>query len=123
MQHRPDLPAVIARWQRAVTAAELQAGYGPCSPPPMPPPAAAGCWTCAAAKTSPSPPSTPGSAAYSRPRYAAATPRPMRLALSHFATTRPARLVTAIVSATNADCEIATFTDRKATAHAWLSRS
>lgn len=24
---RPDLPAVVARWQREITAAELQAGY------------------------------------------------------------------------------------------------
>jgi hypothetical protein len=25
--HRSDLPAVVARWQREITAAELQAGY------------------------------------------------------------------------------------------------
>ena len=24
---RPDLPAIVARWQREITAAELQAGY------------------------------------------------------------------------------------------------
>lgn len=119
--HRPDLPAVIARWQRAVTPAELQAGYEAV----LAAADAAGCgrWLLDLRRredlTEPTVNAWFGSifAPLLRGRY----PEAVRLAFL-ISPLRAQQPVTAIVSATDTDCEIATFTD-EATAHAWLGRS
>lgn len=119
--HRPDLPAVIARWQRAVTPAELQAGYEAVLAAADA--AACGRWLLDLRRredlTEPTVNAWFGSvfAPLLRGRY----PEAVRLAFL-ISPLRARQPVTAIVSATNTDCEIATFTD-EATAYAWLSRS
>ena len=118
--HRPDLPAVIARWQREVTPAELRAGYEAV----LAAADAAGCgrWLLDLRRredlTEPVVNTWFGSvfAPALRGRY----PEAVRLAFL-ISPLRAQQSVTAIVSAIDTDCEIATFTD-EATAHAWLSR-
>ena len=118
--HRPDLPAIIARWQRAVTPAELQAGYEAVLAAADA--AACGRWLLDLRRredlTEPTVNAWFGStfAPRLRGRYAEA----VRLAFL-VSPLRAQQPVMAIVSATTTDCEIATFTD-EARAHAWLSR-
>ena len=117
--HRPDLPAVIARWQRAVTPAELRAGYEAI----LATADEAGCarWLLDLRRredlTEPTVNTWFGEtfAPALRGRYAEA----VRLAFL-VSPLRAGQPVTAVVSAATADCEIATFTD-EAVAHAWLS--
>ena len=119
--HRPDLPAIIARWQRPVTPAELQAGYQAL----LAAADAAGCgrWLLDLRRredlTEPSVNawfSTQFAPAL-RGRYAEA----VRLAFL-VSPLRAQQSVMAVVSATTTDCEIATFTD-EAAAHTWLARA
>jgi hypothetical protein len=118
--HRPDLPALIARWHREVTPAELQAGYEQLL-------AAADTAACARwlldlrrreDLTEPTVNSWFGQtfAPALRGRYAEA----VRLAFL-VSPLRAGQPVMAIVSAANTDCQIATFTD-EAAAHDWLAR-
>jgi hypothetical protein len=116
--HRPDLPAIIARWQHDVTPAELQAGYealraladeAPCHR-----------WLLdirrRADLTEPAINAWFGQlfAPSLRGRYAA----PARLAflVSPLRANEP---VMAVVSPFDTDCAIATFTD-EAAAYQWL---
>ena len=118
--HRPDLPALIARWHREVTPAELQAGYETL----LAAADSAGCgrWLLDLRRrddlTEPAVNHWFGSvfAPGLRGRYAEAA----RLAFL-VSPLRAGRPVTAMVSAANTDCEIATFTD-EAAAHTWLAR-
>jgi hypothetical protein len=95
--HRPDLPALIARWYRAVTPAELRAGYESI----LVAADAAGCarWLLDL-----------------RRREDLTEPTVNTWFGDVFG-----QPVMAIVSAATTDCEIATFTD-EAAAHAWLAR-
>ena len=119
--HRSDLPAIIARWQRTVTPAELQAGYEAI----LATADAAGCsrWLLDLRRredlTEPTVNAWFGSvfAPMLRGRYTEAA----RLAFL-ISPLRAQQAVTAVVSATDTDCEIATFTN-EATAYAWLNRS
>ena len=119
--HRPDLPALIARWQRAVTPTELRAGYEAI----LVAADAAGCarWLLDLRRredlTEPTVNAWFGEvfAPGLRGRY----PEPVRLAFL-VSPLRAGQPVVAIVSAATADCEIATFTD-EAAAHAWLART
>jgi hypothetical protein len=117
--HRPDLPALIARWHRAVTPAELRAGYESILVK-----ADAACcarWLLDLRRredlTEPTVNTWFGEvfAPGLRGRY----PEPVRLAFL-VSPLRAGQPVTAIVSAATTDCEIATFTD-EAAAHAWLA--
>lgn len=118
--HRADLPALIARWHREVTPAELQAGYEAL----LAAADAAGCgrWLLDLRRredlTEPTVNTWFGEtfAPALRGRYAEA----VRLAFL-VSPLRAVQPVMAIVSAANADCEIATFID-EAAAHAWLAR-
>ncbi|NML65873.1 hypothetical protein HHL22_11720 [Hymenobacter sp. RP-2-7] len=116
--HRPDLPAIIARWQHDVTAAELQTGYealrdladrAPCHR-----------WLLdirrRADLTEPAINAWFGEvfAPSLRGRYAAAA----RLAFL-VSPLRAHEPVMAIVSPHNTDCAIATFTN-EAAAYQWL---
>ena len=119
LQHRPDLPAVIARWQREVTPAELQAGYEAVLAAADA--AACGRWLLDLRRredlTEPV-----VNAWFSRvfaPALRGRYPEAVRLAFL-ISPLRARQPVMAVVSATDTDCEIATFTD-EATAHAWLS--
>ncbi|MFD1469064.1 hypothetical protein ACFQ48_12585 [Hymenobacter caeli] len=118
---RPDLPALIARWQREVTPQELQAGYQAVL-------AAADAAQCGrwlldlrrredviepAVNAWFGTTFAPGL----RGRYAA----PVRLAFL-ISPLRARQSVVATVSAADTDCRIATFTD-EASAHAWLARA
>ncbi|MGI4740626.1 MAG: STAS/SEC14 domain-containing protein [Janthinobacterium lividum] len=119
--NRPDLPAVIARWQREVTPDELQAGYEAL----LQTADAAGCsrWLLDLRRRQDladtginnwfSHVFTP----LLHGRYS----QPVRLAFL-ISPLRSQQTVTAIVSPTDSDCEIATFTD-EATAHQWLARA
>ena len=119
--HRPDLPALIARWQRDVTPAELQAGYealraladaAPCHR-----------WLLdlrrRADLTEPAVNAWFGQvfAPSLRGRYPAA----VRLAflVSPLRANEP---VMALISPHDTDCAVATFTD-EAAAHQWLAVS
>jgi hypothetical protein len=118
--HRPDLPALIARWHREVTPAELQAGYETLL-------AAADEASCARwlldlrrreDLTEPTV-NTWFSQSFApalRGRYAEA----VRLAFL-VSPMRAGQPVMAVVSAADTDCEIATFID-EAAAHDWLAR-
>jgi hypothetical protein len=118
--HRPDLPALIARWQHAVTPVELRAGYESI----LVAADAAGCarWLLDLRRredlTEPTVNTWFGEvfAPGLRARY----PEPVRLAFL-VSPLRAGQPVTAVVSAATTDCEIATFTD-EAAAHAWLAR-
>ncbi|WP_151086212.1 hypothetical protein [Hymenobacter baengnokdamensis] len=117
--HRPDLPVVIARWQRAVTPTELRAGYE--SLLATADAVSCGRWlldlrrredlTEPTVNTWFSTEFAPGL----RGRYGEA----VRLAFL-VSPLRAAQPVMAIVSATTTDCQIATFTD-EAAAYAWLA--
>ena len=118
--HRPDLPALIARWHCEVTPAELRAGYEAIL-------AAADAAPCARwlldlrrreDLTEPTVNAWFGEtfAPALRGRYA----EPVRLAFL-VSPLRAGQPVVAVVSAATADCEIATFTD-EAAAHGWLAR-
>jgi len=117
--HRPDLPAIIARWHRAVTSTELRAGYEAI----LAAADEAGCarWLLDLRRredlTEPTVNTWFGEtfAPALRSRYAEA----VRLAFL-VSPLRAGQPVMAVVSAATADCEIATFTD-EALAHAWLS--
>lgn len=119
--YRSDLPALIARWQREITPQELQAGYQAV----LVAADAAGCsrWLLDLRRredvVEPAVNAWFGTtfAPSLRGRYEA----PVRLAFL-VSPLRAQRTVTAIVSAADADCCIATFTD-EAAAHAWLARS
>jgi hypothetical protein len=119
--HRPDLPALIARWHRAVTPTELRAGYESI----LIAADAAGCarWLLDLRRredlTEPTVNTWFGQvfAPGLRGRY----PEPVRLAFL-VSPLRAGQPVMAIVSAATTDCEIATFTD-EAAAHAWLARN
>ncbi len=121
LQYRPDLPAIIARWQRTVTPAELQAGYEAI----LAAADAASCsrWLLDLRRREDLTEPTVNAwfsgvfAPMLRGRYAEAA----RLAFL-ISPLRAQQTVTVIVSATDTDCETATFTD-EATAYAWLSRS
>ena len=118
--HRPDLPALIARWQHEVTPAELRAHYEALL-------AAADAAACARwlldlrrreDLTEPTVNAWFGQtfAPALRGRY----PEAVRLAFL-VSPLRAGQPVTAVVSAADADCEIATFID-EAAAHEWLAR-
>ena len=118
--HRPDLPALIARWQHEVTPAELRANYEALL-------AAADAAACARwlldlrrreDLTEPTVNKWFGQtfAPSLRGRY----PEAVRLAFL-VSPLRAGQPVTAVVSAADADCEIATFID-EAAAHEWLAR-
>jgi hypothetical protein len=118
--HRPDLPALIARWQHEVTPAELRANYEALL-------AAADAAACARwlldlrrreDLTEPTVNNWFGQtfAPALRGRYAEA----VRLAFL-VSPLRAGQPVTAVVSAADTDCEIATFID-EAAAHDWLAR-
>lgn len=118
--HRPDLPALIARWQHEVTPAELRANYEALL-------AAADAAVCARwlldlrrreDLTEPTVNKWFGQtfAPALRGRY----PEAVRMAFL-VSPLRAGQPVTAVVSAADADCEIATFID-EAAAHAWLAR-
>jgi len=117
--HRPDLPALIARWHHEVTPAELQAGYEAL----LAAADAAGCarWLLDLRRredlTEPTVNAWFGEifAPALRGRYAEA----VRLAFL-VSPLRAGQPVSAIVSAATTDCKIATFTD-EAAAHAWLA--
>lgn len=119
--YRPDLPALIARWQREVTPQELQAGYQAV----LTAADAAGCsrWLLDLRRredvVEPAVNAWFGTtfAPALRGRYGA----PVRLAFL-VSPLRAQRAVTAVVSAADADCRIATFTD-EAAAHTWLAQA
>ena len=119
--YRPDLPALIARWQREITPHELRAGYQAVL-------AAADEARCSRwlldlrrreDVIEPAVNAWFGTtfAPSLRGRYAA----PVRLAFL-VSPLRARQPVTALVSAADADCRIATFTD-EAAAHVWLARA
>jgi len=120
LTNRPDLPAVIVRWQREVTPDELRTGYEVL----LQTADAAGCsrWLLdlrrrqdladAGVNTWFSRVFAPSL----RGRYH----QPVRLAFL-ISPLRAQQTVTAMVSPTDSDCEIATFTD-EAAAHQWLAR-
>lgn len=118
--YRADLPALIARWQREITPQELQAGYQAV----LDAADAASCnrWLLDLRRREdviePVVNAWFGTtfAPSLRGRYAA----PVRLAFL-VSPLRAQQPVTAMVSAADADCCIATFTD-EASAHAWLER-
>lgn len=119
--YRPDLPALIARWQREITPQELQAGYQAV----LTAADAAGCshWLLDLRRredvVEPAVNNWFGTtfAPALRGRYAA----PVKIAFL-VSPLRAQRAVTAVVSAASADCRIATFTD-EAAAHAWLAQA
>ncbi|OGX91143.1 hypothetical protein [Hymenobacter coccineus] len=119
--YRPDLPALIARWQREVTPYELQTGYQAV----LAAADAAGCsrWLLDLRRredvTEPAVNTWFGTtfAPELRERYGA----PVRLAFL-VSPLRAQQAVTAVVSAADADCRIATFTD-EAAAHFWLAQA
>jgi len=119
--YRPDLPALIARWQREITLQELQAGYQAI----LTAADAAGCnrWLLDMRRredvVEPAVNTWFGTtfAPALRGRYGA----PVRLAFL-VSPLRAQRTVTTVVLAANADCHIASFTD-EAAAHAWLARA
>jgi len=117
--HRPDLPALIARWHRAVTPTELRVGYESI----LVAADAAGCarWLLDLRRREDLTEPTVNAwfsevfAPALRGRY----PEAVRLAFL-VSPLRAGQSVSAIVSAATADCQIATFTD-EAAAHAWLA--
>ena len=117
--HRPDLPALIARWHHEVTPAELQAGYEAL----LVAADAAACarWLLDLRRredlTEPTVNQWFGEvfAPSLRGRYGEA----VRLAFL-VSPLRAGQPVVAVVSAATADCQIATFID-EAAAHAWLA--
>jgi len=120
LTNRPDLPALIARWQREVTPAELRAGYETVLQ-------AADAASCSRwlldlrrrqdlADTGLNTWFSHVFAPSLRGRY----PQPVRLAFL-ISPLRAQQTVTAAVSPADSDCEIATFTD-EAAAHQWLAR-
>ena len=116
--HRPDLPAIIARWQRTVSPAELQAGYEAVL-------AAADAATCGRwlldlrrREDLTEPTVNAWFSTHFAPTLRGRYPEAARLAFL-VSPLRADEPVTAVVAAT--DCEVATFTD-EATAHVWLSR-
>jgi hypothetical protein len=117
--HRPDLPALIARWHREVTPAELRAGYEAL----LAAADEAGCarWLLDLRRREDLTEPTVNTwfseifAPSLRSRY----PEAVRLAFL-VSPLRAGQPVMAVVSAATADCRIATFTD-EAAAHAWLS--
>jgi hypothetical protein len=117
--YRPDLPAIIARWQRAVTPAELQTGYELLLQ--VADDARCGRWLLDLRRREDLTEPTVNAwfsrefAPALRGRYAEA----VRLAFL-ISPLRAQQTVTAIVSATNTDCHIATFTD-EAVAYNWLA--
>lgn len=117
--HRPDLPALIARWQREVTPAELRAGYEAL----LAAADAAGCarWLLDLRRREDL--TEPTVNAWFSETFAPALrgryPEAVRLAFL-VSPLRAGQPVMAVVSAATADCTIATFTD-EAAAHAWLS--
>jgi len=119
--HRPDLPALIARWHREVTPAELRAGYEAMLAAADA--AACGRWLLDLRRredlTEPTVNAWFGTefAPALRGRYAEA----VRLAFL-VSPLRAGQPVVAVVSAAHTDCEIATFTD-EAAAHSWLARA
>ncbi len=118
--HRPDLPVLIARWHREVSPAELRAGYEALLVAADA--AACGRWLLDLRRredlTEPtvnawfSQTFAPGL----RGRY----PEAVRLAFL-VSPLRAGQPITAVVSAADTDCEIATFID-EAAAHDWLAR-
>jgi hypothetical protein len=119
--HRPDLPALIARWQREVTPAELRADYEALLAAADN--AACPRWLLDLRRredlTEPTVNTWFGQtfAPALRGRYH----EPVRLAFL-VSPLRAEQPVMAVVSAADADCEIATFID-EAAAHDWLARS
>lgn len=119
--YRPDLPAVIARWQREITPYELRAGYQAILATADA--ARCGRWLLDLRRREdviePAVNAWFGTtfAPSLRGRYAA----PVRLAFL-VSPLRARQPVTAVVSAADVDCRIATFTD-EAAAHAWLART
>jgi hypothetical protein len=119
--YRPDLPALIARWQREITPQELQSGYQAV----LTAADAAGCsrWLFDLRRREDVVEPTVNAwfgttfAPSLRGRYGA----PVRLAFL-VSPLRAQRAVTAVVSAADTDCRIATFTD-EAAAHAWLAQA
>ena len=117
--YRPDLPALIARWQREITPQELRTGYQAVREAAD----AARCsrWLLDLRRredvTEPAVNAWFGTtfAPSLRGRY----PAPVRLAFL-VSPLRAQRPITAVFSATDADCRIATFTE-EAAAHAWLA--
>ena len=118
--HRPDLPALIARWHREVTPIELQAGYEQLL-------AAADAATCARwlldlrRREDLTEPTV--NAWFSQtfaPALRGRYPEAVRLAFL-VSPMRAGQPVMAVVSAADTDCQIATFID-EAAAHDWLAR-
>ena len=118
--HRPDLPAIIARWHREVTPAELQAGYETLLA--IADNATCGRWLLDLRRredlTEPTINAWFGGvfAPSLRGRY----PEAVRMAFL-ISPLRARQTVTTLVSPTETDCEIAVFTD-EAIAHNWLAR-
>ena len=118
--HRPDLPALIARWHREVTPAELQAGYQQVLAAADE--AACNRWLLDLRRREDLTEPTVNAwfsqtfAPALRGRYAEA----VRLAFL-VSPLRAGQAVMAVVSAADSDCKIATFID-EAAAQDWLAR-
>jgi hypothetical protein len=119
--HRADLPALIARWHREVSSAELQAGYEAL----LVAADAAGCarWLLDLRRREDL--TEPTVNAWFSETFAPALrgryPEAVRLAFL-VSPLRAGQSVTAIVSAANTYCQIATFID-EAAAHDWLAQN
>jgi hypothetical protein len=118
--HRPDLPALIARWHREVTPAELQAGYEQLL-------AAADAATCARwlldlrrREDLTEPTVNTWFSQRFAPALRGRYPEAVRLAFL-VSPMRAGQPVMAVVSAADTDCQIATFID-EAAAHDWLAQ-
>ena len=121
LTHRPDLGLVIARWQRDIAPAELRGDY--LAIRAVADEAGCGRWLLDLRRredlTEPTVNAWFGQtfAPALRGRYAEA----VRLAFL-VSPLRAGQPITAVVSAADTDCEIATFVD-EAAAHAWLARA
>ena len=118
--HRPDLPVLIARWHREVSPAELRAGYEALLVAADA--AACGRWLLDLRRREDL--TEPSVTAWFSQTFAPALrgryPEAVRLAFL-VSPLRAGQPVMAVVSAADADCEIATFID-EAAAHDWLAR-
>ena len=118
--HRPDLPVLIARWHREVSPAELRAGYEALLVAADA--AACGRWLLDLRRREDL--TEPTVNAWFSQTFAPALrgryPEAVRLAFL-VSPLRAGQPVMAVVSAADADCEIATFID-EAAAHDWLAR-
>jgi hypothetical protein len=118
--HRPDLPALIARWQHEVSPAELRAHYEALL-------AAADAAACARwlldlrrREDLTEPTVNAWFSETFAPSLRGRYPEAVRLAFL-VSPLRAGQSVVAVVSAADTDCEIATFID-EAAAHDWLAR-